>query len=296
MLYVPEALSPVLAGHAQSHIGHVDNQAIGIARPGQGCANDSGGAVVDVLRSCGDDPRAGQRHMLPGPGLFPVVTLEAFEPAGRGAGATRRAQPHVDFIEAALRGRRGDGANQPLAKAPEPDAGGQGFFAIRRLRVRRMVVYEDQVQVRCRRQFSAAQLAERHDRQSAAGNPAMAAREFRLDTRQQGAQHRVGHGGQGLAGRRAADYPAQDLNPDPELLVVGPTAGQFQHVLIVVGLHKYGLQFGLEFGPRAQRLHEVAGQHGIQKRRVAAQPVGDARRAAHDLRHHVQHWRVGMEQ
>ena len=68
-------------------------------------------------RRAGDDARAGQRHVLPGPGLAGLVVDEARELRGHRALLAGGTQAHVDLVEDAFRGRRGEGADQALGQA-----------------------------------------------------------------------------------------------------------------------------------------------------------------------------------
>ena len=63
--------------------------------------------------------RARQRHVLPGPGLVLLIAREAVDLGGERPGAARGPQPHVDLVEHAVVGLRGERADQPLRQPRE---------------------------------------------------------------------------------------------------------------------------------------------------------------------------------
>ena len=80
-------------------------------------------ACSAVSTSCGeaavagDHPCARERHMLPGPGIGLLIAPESPEAGGDRPGIARGPQPHVDLIEPALAGGRGDGGDHALRQA-----------------------------------------------------------------------------------------------------------------------------------------------------------------------------------
>src|ERR1700722_9529010 len=62
---------------------------------------------------------AGQRHMLPGPGLMILIFGERLDMRGYRPCPPRGTQPHVDVVEHAVIGPRGERADQSLGEARE---------------------------------------------------------------------------------------------------------------------------------------------------------------------------------
>ena len=116
----------------------------------------------------GDDARAGQRHVLPGPGLSALVFLERIDMGRHRTLVARRAQPEIELVEHAFGGRRRDGGDQALGHARVIVRGGQRLFAVRFVGIRVVIVEQDQVDIRTRRQLAAAELAHAEDRDPAA--------------------------------------------------------------------------------------------------------------------------------
>ena len=82
----------------------------------------------------GDDAGAGQREVLPGPGLLGLVAAEGGERGRDRAGPAGGAQAHVDLVEDALGHRRGQGGDQRLGQAGVVDGDGERAPAARRPR------------------------------------------------------------------------------------------------------------------------------------------------------------------
>ena len=64
-----------------------------------------------------DDARAGEREMLPGPGRLCLIGFEGFQRIRQRASSSGGPQAHVDLVEAALVGERGQGHDDLLAEA-----------------------------------------------------------------------------------------------------------------------------------------------------------------------------------
>jgi hypothetical protein len=91
-------------------------------------------------------PGAGQRHMLPGPGAFLLIALEAVERDHQRPLRTRRTQPHVDLVERPRRGGGGERRSHPLR---QPVVIGHGTERLRAIGFRHVIAGEqiDQVEI-----------------------------------------------------------------------------------------------------------------------------------------------------
>src|SRR3546814_15104326 len=67
------------------------------------------------------------------------------------------------FVELSFAGRRRQCPDQPLSEAHEVDAGGERLLAVGLIRLRTMIVDEDQVEVRLVHELQPAELAERSE-------------------------------------------------------------------------------------------------------------------------------------
>ncbi len=130
----------------------------------------------------------------------------------------------------------------------------------------------------------------------------MIACEFRPHMRQQGIQHHLRHVGEGAArGDRCAKAGAvidivEDLRAQAELLVIGPAAGEIQHVLKIARGGEDQFQILRQFVAPGQRRHEFRIQHPVEQHRVLRQLLGEVRRHAHDPRDQFQKARMRREQ
>ena len=179
MLQVPEPVGRMLLCHAPAHCGDVAGELGRIARPRQNRAQ-ARAALGGEIAVAGYHPGAGERHMLPGPGVALLISAKAFEAGGDGSGIARGAQAHVDVVELALAGGHRDGGNQPLRQPGVIVNGrerlrpiGMQIVPIRPLEFGRRVVDEDQINVGADGDLAPAQFAQRHRRQSAPGQPAV---------------------------------------------------------------------------------------------------------------------------
>ena len=102
-------------GDAAAHVGDFGDEPLLVARRGQR-RRDRRGDTLAQRRIAGNRPRPGQRHMLPGPRRFALILGKGGKARRDRPGFARRPQPHVDRIEAAFRGRRGDRRYQALAE------------------------------------------------------------------------------------------------------------------------------------------------------------------------------------
>ena len=243
-----------------------------------------------------DDPRPGQRHVLPGPGVLLLIAAKAGERRRDRAGLARRPEAHVNLVKPALGGGRRQGVDQALGKAGEVVARRERLGAVAGVEALIAIVDEDQVQIGAHRHLAAAQLAEAEDRQLGAGQAAVGLGEFLQDRLGERGDDAIGDVAQRPAGLGQGVGVAQDLHADLELAVVGPAPRQVEHVLEVPSPREPPRQL-LVHGRAARRPGvEVGRQDGIQQARVAAQVIGESRRRAHDLGQQVEQVRVGVQQ
>ena len=73
-------------------------------------------ARVDQRLVAGDRPGAGQRHVLPGPGLLRLIGGEGLDMGGERPGLARGAQAEIDLVERALGGRRRERRDEALGE------------------------------------------------------------------------------------------------------------------------------------------------------------------------------------
>ena len=102
--------------------------------------------------------------MLPGPGFAFLVVGKGIDPRRQRPGAARRAQPHVDVIEHAVIGPRGERRDQPLGQPREILRAVQRSLAVGIGIVPVEIVQQDQVEVGGSRHLAAAEPAHREDR------------------------------------------------------------------------------------------------------------------------------------
>ncbi len=144
----------VAGEHPAPHVDDVGRELSALARQAQNrvALGLEGGADRGVA---GDEPRAGERLMLPRPRLLALVAAEAGERRRHQALGAIGAQPEIDVVERA----GGRHAGEPGDEAPrEPQ------IALLS-RVVGVVVEEDEVEVGRVAQLLAAELAETDDRE-----------------------------------------------------------------------------------------------------------------------------------
>ena len=100
------AAASVRLGEAAAHVGGVREDAARRRAARLSTAAMAAATSVPMRVRAGDDAGAGQRQMLPGPGLLGLVAAEGGERGG----------------DRALRGRRGAGACRPCRGCPRPSA------------------------------------------------------------------------------------------------------------------------------------------------------------------------------
>ncbi len=164
----------ILLGHAPAH-GRRHRRRVSPDRAGgSGFRAGRCGAVGGEIRHCpAIDPRPGQRHMLPGPGIAFLIAAKALEAGGDRPGIAGGAQPHIDVVKLALAGGRGDGGDQALRQPRVVMDGRERLWPVGMqivpalaLEFGRRVIDEDQVDIGADGQLAAAELAQRHRRQA----------------------------------------------------------------------------------------------------------------------------------
>ena len=303
ILDVPELVAGKLLGDAAAHVQHLGGELGGLARAREDLAQHRADALRETRRAA-DHAGAGQRHVLPGPGVLELIAAEAFDAGGDGALVAGGTQAHVDLEQPALAGRRGDAIDEALRQARIVVDRGERLRAVGGAAVPGLlrgfacghVIHEDEIDIGGDGQLAAAELAEGDDGDAVAGQAAMLARELLFDRWLEGGDGGVRDVGERGAGGFGVRDVAQHAHADLELAILGPAAHDVQHVLEVVGLAQRLRQFRAQGFRRRQRVEEAARQHRLQQIGVTAQMVSQARRAAHDLRDQVEQAGIGVEQ
>ncbi len=118
-----------LLGHQLAHGDDVGDCLGAVARPPQHLGDGAVHRGVEVgIRL--DEAGAGERQMLPGPGVLFLVKAEGAQARRQGTRIAGGPKPHVGVIEHAFRGRRGYRRDEPLGEAREILRRGQRPFAI----------------------------------------------------------------------------------------------------------------------------------------------------------------------
>ena len=161
-----------------------------------------------------DHARARERHVLPGPGLGLLVARETADLGGERPGAARRAQPHIDVVERAVIGLRGQRIDQPLGQAGEILRAVERTLAVRFGVLVVEIVDQDQVEIGTRGHLAPAELAHGQHRGLLAAHMAVGGGEIVGDRAVHGADHRVGQPREGLARlARAVTVPDRMRTP-----------------------------------------------------------------------------------
>src|SRR6185437_2422419 len=143
VLYLPRRWGAVLLCDAVAHVGHLDDEAVAVARPQEDVAH----AGHDLVAKCGrpaNDTRAGQRHLLPCPGELGMVAAEGGKARGERALGSRWPESHIDLIEAALRRDRRDRIDETLAEPRKIRRNRQRPLAVGQLDTVGRVINDDQ--------------------------------------------------------------------------------------------------------------------------------------------------------
>ena len=120
LLQVPGPLAALLGrDHARASRGR--RRAIFFAgRASRESALPISQSIFDAIALvAGDRPRAGERHVLPGPGFLRLVGGEGVDVSGERPGLAGRPQAEIDLVERPLGRRRRQRREQPLGEARE---------------------------------------------------------------------------------------------------------------------------------------------------------------------------------
>ncbi len=251
-----------------AHVENVAGDAAGITRTGEHLQDHllhppgKGGAGRD-------DPRPGQRHVLPGPGLGALVILERADARRHRAGAAGRAQAQVHVIELAGIGEAGQRGDEALGEAGEILRSDQRARAVRRaVRGRIEIVEHDEIEVGAGGHLAAAELAHGEHRRIRAGNAAVRLHEARPDAGVQGADDDLRHAGIGLARPRRRQRAGDDAHADQNVLFLPEAAGAVE-LFFLIGAASSRLRDGRR-GPA---------RRAARRRRRIEQRIGERRGA-----------------
>ena len=119
--------------------------------------------------------------------------------------------------------------------------------------------------------------------------------ELPADRRQQRSQSGVGDIRQWRAGFLWIGRAVQHMGAELKNTIVGPAAYDVERILIVARLVQRFGELSFEIFEARRHIEETLGQDTIEQRRIAAQPLGQPGRGAHDLGHEIQQSRVADE-
>ena len=157
-------------------------------------------------------------------------------------------EPHVDFVQAARFGRRGQGRDEPLRQARIVKRWTQSLPAVRLARVGGKIVDEHEVEIGGRGHFARAELAERDNRDPAAANaPVLGCKGLDHPLEQRGDQP-LRQRAIGAPGPVGVEASRQQIEADMKHLLGGEVARPVQSVLDALPLGHERLD------PRAHRL------------------------------------------
>ena len=168
-----------------------------------------------------------------------LIVFERREAGGQRALVAERSQPQIDLEQPSLRRRRRQRTEQTLGEARIIKAERQRFRPVRLCLGGPVVVYEDKIEVGGCREFSAAQLAQRHNAKPAFGEASVFLGKRRFDAGQDGRYRGIGDigvDGAGLCGRYRA---AQEAHADAEARLGAPAAHGIQ-ALLEAAVHRKG--------------------------------------------------------
>ncbi len=295
VLDIPRIARRMFAGDAAAHVGDVGDEFWGAPRPRQDFADSSADAPAELGRA-GNRPRAGERHVLPCPGRVAAIADEPLAVRGDRPFGARGAEPHVDFIEAALAGERGHRVDEPVAEPRVIERRRQWAFAVGDIDRARHVIDEDQVEIGRHRHFAPAELAQRDDHELGARQPAVLADEVGFDRGKQRHQHALGDIGQRRPGRFRRRDPAQELDANLKSTLRVPAPHEIEYVLKIARLGEHCFEIGHQTLEVRRRGEEAGAQHAVEEMRMFGQRVGEPWRAAHDLGDQVEESRIGVQQ
>ena len=230
-------------------------------------------------------PRAGQRHVLPGPGLAFLIIGERIDPRRHRAGAAGRAQPHVDVIEHAVIGARREGRDQALGQPRKILRAVQRPFAvgIRMLLVE--IIEQDQIEIGGRRHLAAAEPAHREDRGLLPFDAAVLGRELVGDQAMHGVHDALGDVGKGDAGLLRRHGTGKNAGADQEQAFLAEQPQAIEEVFIGSRILQRRRQSRRQFLLVRHRAEEARIDQPVHDLRLARQHVAEPGRGAEDQRH-----------
>ena len=221
-------------------------------------------------------PRAGQRHVLPGPGLALLVFGERFDVRGHRAGAPRGAQPHIDLVEHAVIGPRRKGADQPLGEAREimralqrPRAVGIRLLGIE-------IIEQDQIEIGRGGHLAAAEPAHREDRGLLPLDPAVLGREPVGHQAMHGMDDALGDVGEGDAGLLGGDRAGQDARADQEQAFLAEQPQAIEKLFVGIRVRQRRRQPRRQFALVRHRAEEARIDQPVHDLRLPRQHVAEA--------------------
>ena len=233
-------------GQARAHL--CDIAAHGFALTFDG--NDMAAERLDrirQLRRARQNPRAGQRQMLPCPSLTHLIRGEAFQRGRHRPLAPRRPQPDINLVKPALRSLRrkrcDKGLRQPRVIGPRrkrPRAG-------RALDPRR-VIDHDHIQIRPRIQPPRPQTAHAQTNRPPPRSWPVTGGKIRQNHRPQRADHRLGKIGVLPARLKAINQPAQMMHADAEMPFLCPAPCGIQLAFVIGSLGQLVRKIGAQCG------------------------------------------------
>jgi len=137
--------------------------------------------------------------MLPGPGVVLLISGKTVDLGRERAGASGGTKPHIDLIEQAVIGLRGERADQALRQPRKILRAVEPPRADRFRTVGIEVVDDDEIEIRTRRYLAPAKLPERQDRGLLPCDAAVQLREMLLDRAVEAANERIRQPGESLA-------------------------------------------------------------------------------------------------
>ena len=218
--------------------------------------------------------------MLPGPGLVLLVIPEALDLGRHRPGASGRPKPHVDRIERAVIGRRGERADEALGQPGEilhsgerPPTAGFGTSLVE-------IVDQDQVEVGSRGHLPAAELAHGQHRGLLPREPAVRRRKGLLHRPMQRRDQHIGQARERLPGLLGGNRARQDAGADQHHLLLPEHARAVEKILIGARLLEAAAELRGEFLRIRQsteecRIHEAV--HGLW---ILRDHIGKPRRGA----------------
>ena len=259
--------------HPEAHLHHVPRQPGRIARQSQDRLAFGLERLAD-RRVPGDEAGARQRLVLPGPGLRVLVLPEARERGHHQPGRAVGSQPQVGVVELTRAGRAGQ---------PGDDALRQARVALGSRVVARVVVDENDIEVRGVAQFLAAELAVADDREPRRRR--IGAAHLRPDGLQRGVEDDVGQRRQ-VIGEALDREPAGDVLREQTKRLRVLEMSQRVHLAFLVAdvMREACGKLAAPGAPVGFREQHARIEQLVEQDRVLHQEVGCPLRCSHQLR------------